>query len=184
MITVNRESVQFSEQNEELETKHRIAEKIRPKIPVTQRKPLTLFYLNTTGCFTISVKSDTPLFSDICRRSRLSFHVVIGHCCGFDFLKKKFQNFFRVRVRTRYKPSLVFRLGLVLSMVKFSAGIQLFGLKTTSHGKPDPKNSFSRSDLRHGEVQGEVGVQGHPLFQHLPVLCGYSTFWLENHFTW
>ena len=30
---------------------------------------------------------------------------------------------------------------------KFSPGIQLFGLKTTSHGKPDLKNSFLRSDL-------------------------------------
>ena len=41
-------------------------------------------------------------------------------------------------------PALVFRLSLVLSMVKFkfSAGIQLFGLKTTSHGKPDLKNEF------------------------------------------
>ena len=103
----------------------------------------------STGCFMISVKSDTPLFSDICRRSRLSFHVVIGHCCGFDFLKKKFQNFFRVRVRARNKPSLVFRLSLVLSMVKFkfSADIQLFGLKATSYGKPDLKNEFFRSDL-------------------------------------
>ena len=95
-------------------------------------------------------------------------------------MEKNFEIFYLVRVRARYKPSLVFRLSLVLSMVKFSAGIQLFGLKTTSHGKPDLKNSFSRSDLRHGEVQGEVGVQGHPLFQHLPVLCGYSISRPEN----
>ena len=60
---------------------------------------------------------------------------------------------------------MVFRLSLVLSMVKFSAGNQFFGLKTTSRAKPDLKNSFLRSDLRCGdilgEVQGEVGVQGH-----------------------
>ena len=43
-------------------------------------------------------------------------------------------------VRVRYKPSLVFRLSLVLSMFKFSTGIQLFGLKATSNGKHDLKN--------------------------------------------
>ena len=47
-----------------------------------------------TGCLTISVKSETPLFSDIYRCSRLSFHVVIGHCAGFDFLKKNEKFFF------------------------------------------------------------------------------------------
>ena len=57
--------------------------------------------------------------------------MVNEHSCGFDFLKKKFQNFFWVRVRARYKPSLVFRLSMVWSKFKlmFSAGIQLFGLK-------------------------------------------------------
>ena len=73
--------------------------------------------------------------------------MVIGHCAGFDILKKNFEIFCRVRVRARYKPSLVFRLSLVLSMVKFSAGIQLFGLKTTSHGKSDLKIHILRSDL-------------------------------------
>ena len=124
-----------------------------------------------TGCFTISVKSETPLFLDICWRSRLSFYVVNGQCGRFDFLKKNFEIFDFVKVRARYKLSLVFRLSQVCSKFKFSVGIQLFGLKTTLHGKPDLKNSFSRSDLRHSEVQGEVGVQGHPVFQHLPVLC-------------
>ena len=66
-----------------------------------------------TGCVTISVNFDTLLFSDICWRSRLSFHVVIEHSCGFDLLK------FFFRVRTRYKPNLVFKLGLVLSKFKF-----------------------------------------------------------------
>ena len=48
-------------------------------------------------------------------------------------------------VRVRYKPSLVFRLSLVLSMVKFkfSLGIQ----KTTSLGKSYLKNKFLRSGL-------------------------------------
>ena len=72
-----------------------------------------------------------------------------GHCGGFDFLEKNFKIFYLVRVRARYKPSLVFRLNLVLSMVKFklSAGIQLFGLKTTSDGKSDLKNELFRSGL-------------------------------------
>ena len=98
--------------------------------------------INTlTGCFTISVTSDTHLFSDICKHRRVSSCVVIRHSCGFDFLKNKIQNFFWVRVRARYKPSLVFRLSLVCSKFKFrlSAGIQLFGLKTTSHDKSDHK---------------------------------------------
>ena len=45
--------------------------------------------------------------------------------------------------------NLVFRLSLVYSKftLKFSAGVQLFGLKTTSHGKLDLKNEFFRSGL-------------------------------------
>ena len=115
--------------------------------------------------------------------------MVIGHTGAFDFLEK-IEIFYFVRVRARYKLSLVFRLSPLCSKFKFmlSVGIQLFGLKTTSHGKPDLKNSFLRSDLRCGdilgEVQGEVGVQGHPVFQHLPVLCGYSTSGHEHHLTW
>ena len=52
--------------------------------------------------------------------------------------------FFLVRVRTRYKLSLVFRLSPVCSKFKFmfSVGIQLFGLKTPSHGKSDLKKKF------------------------------------------
>ena len=42
-----------------------------------------------TGCPRVQSNFDTPFFSDICYRSRLSFHVVNGHSCGFDFLKKK-----------------------------------------------------------------------------------------------
>ena len=91
--------------------------------------------------------------------------------------------FFFIIVRSRYRLSLVFRLGLVCSNFKFSAGIQLFGLKTTSHGKPDLKSSFSGSYLRHSKVQGEVRVQGCLWFQHPPVFCGYSTFCHKNHLT-
>ena len=60
-------------------------------------------------------------------------------------IRKKIEFFYFVRVTARYKLSLVFRVSLVCSKFKFklSEGIQLFGLKTTSHGKPDPKNSFS-----------------------------------------
>ena len=75
--------------------------------------------------------------------------MVNGQCSRFDFLKKKFEIFYLVRVRARYKTSLVFRLSLVLSMIKFmlSAGFQRFGLKTTSHGKSDLKIHILRSDL-------------------------------------
>ena len=61
---------------------------------------------------------------------------------------KKFEMFFLVRGRARYKPS------LVCSKFKFklSAGIQLFGLKTTSHGKPVLKNEFLRSGLPSGVI--------------------------------
>ena len=45
--------------------------------------------------------------------------MVIGHCGRFNFLKIEIS--YLVRVRARYKHSLVFRLSLVLSMVKFSA---------------------------------------------------------------
>ena len=64
-----------------------------------------------------------------------------------------------------YGPSLVFRNSLVCSKFKFSAGIQLFGMKITSHGKPDLKNSLLRSDLRLGEVQGEVRENFRPDLQ-------------------
>ena len=64
------------------------------------------------------------------------------------FFEKNLQIVFFIRVRARYKLSLVFRFRPVCSKFKFmlSVGIQLFGLKTTSHGKPDLKNSFLRSD--------------------------------------
>ena len=95
---------------------------------------------------------------------------------GFVFLRKKCEKFFLVMERTRYRLSLVFRLSLVSSKFKFSA------LKTNSHGKSDLKNLILGSDLRHNEVEVEFRVQDHPVFQHLPVLCGYSTFGNKNHF--
>ena len=56
---------------------------------------------------------------------------------------------FFVRARARYKPSLDFRLSLVCSKLKFKffVGVQLFDLKTTSHGKFDLKYEFLRSGL-------------------------------------
>ena len=78
-----------------------------------------------TGWNTISVTFDTPLFSYIvCWRTRLPFYVLNKQCGWFDFLNKYFEIFDFVRVRARYKLRLVFRLSLVLSMVKFkfSAG--------------------------------------------------------------
>ena len=89
--------------------------------------------------------------------------MVNEHSAILNILKKKFVIFFGSG------PILIFRLGLVCSKLTFSAGIQLFGLKTTSHGKPGLKNSFLRSDFRCGEDQGEVGVQGHPVLQQVPV---------------
>ena len=75
--------------------------------------------------------------------------MVNGQCGRFDFLKKNFKIFYLVRVRARYKPSLVFRLSPVFSKFRFmfSVGIQLFGLKTTSHGKSDLKNHILKSHL-------------------------------------
>ena len=63
---------------------------------------------------------------------------------GLDVLKNNFEIFYFGRVRARYKLSLVFRLIPVCSELKFkfSVGIQLFDLKTTSHGKSDLKNQF------------------------------------------
>ena len=65
------------------------------------------------------------------------------------YFEKKFEIFYFVRVKARYKLSLVFRVSTFCSMFKFmlSVGIQLFGLKTISHGNPDFKNSFLRSDF-------------------------------------
>ena len=82
----------------------------------------------TTGCLAVTVLFETPLFSDICRRSRLSFHVVIGHCGGFDILKKKFEIFFGSGSGPGTSPAWFSGSAM---------GIQLFGLKTTSHGKSD-----------------------------------------------
>ena len=63
--------------------------------------------------------------------------------------------------------------------------MELFGPKTTSHHKHwFEKNAFPRSDLRCSNVQVEDGLQGHPVFQHLPVLCVCSTFCDENYITW
>ena len=62
-------------------------------------------------------------------------------------------------VRPRFRPSLVFRLSLVFSKFKLSEGIQLFGLKITSYGKPDPKNSFPRSDSRCGDFRVRFRVK-------------------------
>ena len=58
-----------------------------------------------------------------------------------------------------------YRTTLYSDIFPFSSGIQFFGLKVTSQGKPVLKNSFLRSDLRYSEVHGEVSVQGHPVFQ-------------------
>ena len=91
----------------------------------------------------------SPFLLDICWRNRLSFYVVNRHCAGFDFLKEEIWISFLFRVRDRCKFSLVFRLSMVCSKLKFkfSAGIQLFCLKTTSHGKWNNKNEFFRSGL-------------------------------------
>ena len=64
-------------------------------------------------------------------------------------MKKKFEIFYFVKVIARYKLSLVFRLSTFFCKFELmlSAGIQLFGLKTTSNGKSDLKNEFLKSGL-------------------------------------
>ena len=71
----------------------------------------------------------------------------MGNVVGLFFEKKNFEIFYLVRVRARYKTSLVFRLSLVYSKFKFSVDIQLFCLKTISHGKSDIRIALLRSDL-------------------------------------
>ena len=112
------------------------------------------------------------------------------------FFEKKFWNFFSVRVRTRYKLSLVFKLSPVSSKFKFmlSARIQLFGLKTNSHGKPDLKNSFPKSDLRCGDfrvrLRWKLGYSDtlystiSPFFDWKPGwACTWSWPWTKKKFT-
>ena len=67
----------------------------------------------------------------------------------FDFLKKKFEIFIfgHGQVQVQAQPGFQGQPVDSKFKLKFFAGIQLFGLKTTSHGKPDLKNSFLRSDL-------------------------------------
>ena len=48
-----------------------------------------LGYTIHTGCFAVSVKSNTHLFSDICWRSRLPFYVLTEQRLRFDFFEKK-----------------------------------------------------------------------------------------------
>ena len=62
----------------------------------------------------------------------------------FDFLKKKFEIFIFGRGRVKVKAQPCFQGQPVCSKfkLKFFAGIHLFGLKTTSHGKSDLKNEF------------------------------------------
>ena len=71
-------------------------------------------------------------------------------------------------VRVRYRPILVFRLSLVCRKLKFSAGIQLFGMKTTSYGKPHLKNYFLgqiwdtgrfRARSRYGDTLGPDSIK-------------------------
>ena len=64
-------------------------------------------------------------------------------------MKKIFEIFDFVRIRAKYKLRLFFRLSPVFSKFKFMllVDIQLFGLKTTSHGKSDIKYEFLMSDL-------------------------------------
>ena len=60
------------------------------------------FYSNYTGCLAMSVKSETPLFSDICWWIRLPFYVLNGNIGGFDLLKKNLKYAFWFMVRFRY----------------------------------------------------------------------------------
>ena len=79
------------------------------------RHPFSRTYVDESGCPFTCWKSNGK-------------GLIFGKKCKFLVL---------VMVRPRYRPSLVFRLSLVCSKFTFSAGMQLFGLITTSHGKPD-----------------------------------------------
>ena len=61
------------------------------------------------------------------------------HSDKLDFILIEF---FLVKVRARYKDSLVFRLSLVCSKSKFSTGIQLFAMTTTSYALVDSSLFF------------------------------------------
>ena len=74
-------------------------------------------------------------------------------------------------VRSRYRLSLFFRISLDYGKFKFSTGIERFGLKTISHGKPDLKKSFLKSgESDHDTIQGQDGVHAHIQQHHVPVL--------------
>ena len=78
----------------------------------------------TTGCLAMSVKSEPPLFSDICWRGDQAWRWI-------RFFEENFL---------------------------FCQG--------------------------QGQVQAQSGFHAQPSLQQVHDLCGYSTFWPENHFTW
>ena len=122
----------------------------------------------TTGVSRLADKVSGPFFA---RKwiDQAALLPVVEANWWIRFLERKLEVFL-VMVRSRYGLSMVYRLSLVCSNFTFSVGIQLFALRTI--GKPGLIFSFQRSDLRHTEVQGEVHVQDHPVFQPFPVLCG------------
>ena len=67
----------------------------------------------------------------------------------FDFLKKKYELFIfgHGQVQVQAQPGFQGQPVCRKFKFKFFVGIQLFGLKTTSHGKSDLKNEFFRSGL-------------------------------------
>ena len=96
----------------------------------------------STGCFTVSGLSETPLFSDIDKQIGLYFHVVNG--CGFDILKKRICNFFLGRVRDKDRPSLVFRLSLVnIQQIHALSGYSTFWPETHFSWQSSPEKFIS-----------------------------------------
>ena len=53
--------------------------------PTNRHVTLTHRLTGSTGCFSVSGQSETPLFSNVTWQIRLSFLVVNGHRFGFDF---------------------------------------------------------------------------------------------------
>ena len=84
---------------------------------------------STIGGLISCLAFEKPLFSDICWRSSLSFHMVNGHSAGFDFLKSD--------------------LGIGLPGFQAQPGLQQVHVlrlspEITSYGKPDLTNIFQR----------------------------------------
>ena len=141
-----------------------------PCTKISRNVQLIFSSFSTTGCPTISVTSGIPLFSDICWWTRLPFHVLNKQWGRFDFLKKIFEIFFLVLVRPRYGTA--WFSGSACFAVSLSSPRAFNFLAWKSHHMVNLTQKIHFRGLIWGAaLQGEVGIQGQPVVQHLPVLC-------------